>query len=262
MKRLTALIAVLFILCLAFPCASLAADTNTFWLTHYNNATVEGSGVIFTEPYTGAAWWYHAAFAPVSGAENVYEITAISNGWSDGSGTPLDIPTGGFVWATNAGNNYPVINPDDSTAINYTSDACNNMYTLAKEWAVGDKFVFTGLDLVNLTVPTDTADKMWYDPAYVCTATFAAYSGGSTESEPASESADESVSESESSAESAAESASEAVSETASEAASASSESSEAAANNGVSSWVWIGCAAAVVIIAVVIILVVNKKKK
>ncbi|MBQ1254429.1 MAG: hypothetical protein IIX91_01455 [Clostridia bacterium] len=152
----------------------LVGEAKTFWLTHFGDASVEGAGSIFTQSYSGAAWWFHVAFVPVTveGAENVYEIVAISNGLSEGSATPLDIPEGGFVWAINTGNNYPAINADGS-GIDYTSPNCSAMVADAQLWRVGDKIQLNGLDLEGLTVPTETADTMWYDDAYVCTATWA-----------------------------------------------------------------------------------------
>ena len=38
---------------------------------------------------------------------------------------------------------------------------------------VGDKMQILGLDLEGMTIPTDTADVIYYDDAYVCTATWA-----------------------------------------------------------------------------------------
>ncbi|MBQ3004281.1 MAG: hypothetical protein IJD82_11135 [Clostridia bacterium] len=145
-------------------------NAEMFWVTHYENNTVEGSGVIFTKPYDGAVWWLHFAFAPIDGVENAYEIVEISNGLSDGSGTALAIPEGGFVWATNTGNDYPTLGMDGP---DYTSPNCNDAIARALNWAIGDQFVVGGFDFVN--VPTSTPDVDWYDDAYVCTAWIAPY---------------------------------------------------------------------------------------
>ncbi len=152
----------------------LVGEAEMFWVTHFNDGTSEGAGAIFTETDTAGGWWIHVAFAPaqVEDLENVYEIVEITNGLSDGSATTVAVPEGGFVWAINTGNNYPTINPDGS-GIDYTSPNCNGMIASAQLWRVGDKMQFAGLDLENLTVPTETADTMWYDDAYVCTATWA-----------------------------------------------------------------------------------------
>ncbi len=147
----------------------------SFWLTHYNDNTVEGAGVIFTEAYTGAAWWLHIAFAPVeSETENVYEIVAISDGTDVGDGVAQDIPEGGFVYALNLGNDWPTIN-GDGTGIDYTSPNCNNAVADALTWKVGDKLKISGLNLEEKTIPTTTASTKWYDDAYVCTANYAYY---------------------------------------------------------------------------------------
>ncbi len=140
----------------------------TFWLTHYNNNTIEGAGVIFTEAYTGASWWLHVAFAPTD-VENVYEIVAISDGTSDGSGVAQTIPEGGFVYGLNLGNDYPTIN---GSGIDYTSPNCNSALADAKTWRVGDKLQISGLNLTAKTIPTSTPSVMWYDDAYVCTANY------------------------------------------------------------------------------------------
>ena len=152
----------------------LVGEAQMFWVTHFADSSVEGAGSIFTQSYSGAGWWLHVAFAPVTveGAENAYEIVAISSGLADGSATPLDIPEGGFVWAANYGNNYPQINADGS-GIDYTSPNCSGAIDTAKLWMVGDKMQILGLDLEGMTIPTDTADVIYYDDAYVCTATWA-----------------------------------------------------------------------------------------
>lgn len=36
----------------------------------------------------------------------------------------------------------------------------------------GDQIRFTGIDLEGQTVPTDTPELGWYEPDYVCTATW------------------------------------------------------------------------------------------
>ena len=150
-----------------------APEPEMFWLTHYNDGFVEGSGVIFTEEDTAGGWWIHVAFAPIAGVENAYEIVEITNGLADGSAAKVAVPEGGFVWAANYGNDYPSIYPDDSTAIDYTSPNCSDAIGRATAWKVGDKFVISGVDFE--TIPTSTPDVMWYDDAYVCTATIAPY---------------------------------------------------------------------------------------
>lgn len=153
---------------------------NVFWVTHFNNITSEGAGSIFTSAYNGGAWWLHVAFAPVEGTD-AYEITEISNGVSYGNAVALSIPEGGFVWAGNYGNDYPALGMGD---IDYTSDNCNAMMQNALQWKIGDKFVFSGIDFANKTVPTSTPEYAWYSPVYVCTATYTAYVEPTPDPEP------------------------------------------------------------------------------
>lgn len=133
-----------------------------FWLTHYNTLNNEGSGAVMTDTYTGGAWWLHVAFSPVAGT-SAYEITAISNGLSNGSGSALAIPSGGFVYALNLGNSP------------YNSAAVQAMVSRANQWKVGDQFIFNGLDLDGKKVPTTTSSTNWYNASYVCTAVMAPY---------------------------------------------------------------------------------------
>ena len=149
-------------------------ETSMFWISHFNDGFVEGSGVIFPTTDAAGGWWLHVAFKPVEveGLENVYEIVEITNGLADGSAATVAVPEGGFVWAANTGNNYPAINPDGS-GIDYTSPHCSDAINAATLWMVGDKLQITGLDLEGMTIPTTTEGVNWYDDAYVCTATWA-----------------------------------------------------------------------------------------
>ncbi len=144
---------------------------NTFWVTHFDDMYSEGAGSIYTTTDVGGGWWLHIAFAPIEGTE-AYEIVEISNGLSNGSATVLAVPAGGFVWAANYGNNYPALG---MAGENFTSPANKAAIDTAATWSVGDKFVFTGLDLVNKTIPTSTPGINWYSEYYACTATFEVY---------------------------------------------------------------------------------------
>ncbi len=269
MKKFFAVLMILALLCFSLPVfAAAEAESNPFWLTHYNDPFVEGAGVVFTEPYSGAVWWLHIQFTAVEGEDGVYEITAMSNGYAEGNGTALPLPENGFVWAINAGNDYKSINnnPND---VDYTSDACNAMYLHASSWGIGDRFTFTGLDLDGLTVPTDTKGVNWYDDSYVCTATFTKLEeeGGSDVTEDASEAVSEeesqdvseAVSEEESSKP--VESTPDAASDADSDAASNADSDTDDADEGGIPSWVWIAGAGVVVVAAAVVIILVSKKK-
>ena len=155
------------------------AEPEMFWLTHYNDGFVEGSGVIFTEEDTAGGWWLHVAFAPIAGAENAYEIVEITNGLADGSATTVAVPEGGFVWASNYGNDYISLGMGDT---DFTSPNCTDAINRATAWQVGDQFVISGVDFE--TIPTTTSGVNWYDDAYVCTATIAPYVPGSAPDAP------------------------------------------------------------------------------
>ena len=150
----------------------LVGEAQLFWVTHFNDGSSEGAGAIFTETDTAGGWWLHVAFAPVTveGAENAYEIVAITNGLGDGLATAVEVPEGGFVWAANYGNDYISLGMGDT---DFTSPNCSGAIDTARLWMVGDKMQILGLDLEGLTIPTDTADVIYYDDAYVCTATWA-----------------------------------------------------------------------------------------
>ncbi len=151
------------------PSAHPVGEDHLFWVTHYNDGTVEGAGSVFTEEDTAGGWWIHVAFAPTETAE-VYEIAAITNGLADGSATPVEVPEGGFVWAANYGNDYASM---ESGGTDYTSENCASAIEYAKTWTVGQRYTVHGVDLA--TVPTSTPELKWYDPLYLCTSTIAPY---------------------------------------------------------------------------------------
>ena len=150
------------------------------WLTHFNSNSVEGAGTIFTNEYSGCAWWLNVSFKPVEGLDGVYEVVAKSDGASVGGATPLPIPEGGFVYAVNNGNNYVNINSDEHDA-NFSNKASSNMIATARTWKVGDKIRFSGLNLVSQRIPTTTEYIDYYSPNYVCNARFEMYNDGSEE---------------------------------------------------------------------------------
>ena len=193
MKKFVALFvsALLLLSSLSFVAAA-DSDWEDLWLTHYNDGTVEGAGVIFTTTDTAGAWWHHISFKPVDAANGIYEVVEISLG--EGSATAIAIPAGGFVYGVNSGNNWPDLfeqngatgdgstglwydDPDHAAMPNYNRPGAVASMELAAAWEVGDQFQFWGLDLENLTVPTSTEDLEWYDDAYVCTAKIRVYDG-------------------------------------------------------------------------------------
>ena len=94
----------------------------TFWLTHYNNIGTEGNGSVMTGSYSGGAWNLHVAFAPCE-EDGVYEITAISDGTDKGTGKALSIPTGGFVYTLNQGNDWPSLYASNPSAYSWYADS-------------------------------------------------------------------------------------------------------------------------------------------
>ena len=134
MKRITALLIAVLMLCLLVPTTAMAEDEKPLWVTHFNDFYSEGAGVIFTSEYQHAGWWIHFAFAPTD-VEGVYEIVDTANGLADGTAIPLAIPEGGFAFAANYGNDYITIGSGDT---DFTSPNCTNFITdLQTSWTVG-----------------------------------------------------------------------------------------------------------------------------
>ncbi len=150
-----------------------------FWLTHYDNNVAEGAGVIFTEPYNGGVWWLHIAFKP-TGESKVYEIVEISDGTDIGDGKALSIPSGGFVYALNHGNNYPVLNGDGS-GTDYTSPTCTAAIIDAMSWKVGDQLKISGIETSSKSVPTSTPTLYWYEDGYNCLSNYVMYNASYVE---------------------------------------------------------------------------------
>lgn len=269
MKRFLALFTAILLVCLSLPVFAAAEEEKPLWLVKYNDATIEGAGVVFTEKYEGAAWWFHAAFVPTD-VEGVWKITEICDGIEDsvvggaggGKAQPLAIPEGGFVYAINVGNDYPTLYPNEANTVDYTSEACTAcIQDIQANWKVGTLVKFTGIDFEGFTIPTTTPDIKYYDDGYKCTATYSIYTGtaneisGAESSEPAE---DSSATDEPSSA--AAESSSDSSAQE-SAAESASDPSADSTDSGNTTPWLWIGIAAAVVIAAVVVIFVTKKKK-
>ncbi|MCH5184358.1 MAG: hypothetical protein J1E00_09300, partial [Oscillospiraceae bacterium] len=174
-----ALVLVMVVSCLSVLFVSAdEAEAKPFWVVAYDDGSLEGAGVIFSDTDGAGKWWTHVAFAPIEGAANAYEIVAISDGISEGyggKGENLDVPAGGFVYAVNVGNNYKS-DLGDPNGTDYINANCNAMIADVQTWKVGDQFVFSGVDFDNFTaVPTTTPEKNWYDADYVCTATYSVY---------------------------------------------------------------------------------------
>ncbi len=261
MKRITALLIALLMLCLLIPTGVAAEEAKPFWITHFDNNTIEGAGVIFTQSYSGAGWWLHFAFAPTD-VEGVYEIVDTSNGLSDGSALALEIPEGGFVWAANTGNDYISLGMGDT---DYTSDNCSNCINdVLMNWMVGTLVKFEGLDLEGLTVPTTTPAVNWYDDAYVCTATYTIYEGdanvgGESEAESSEAASEAESSEAESTATT---STTESATESATESVTASESSEAETEEGGLGTGAIVAIAVAAVAVIVLVVVLATKKKK
>lgn len=275
MKRIISVFAAVLLLVMAFAPMAVSAEESPFHVTHYNDSAAEGACVIFTETYSGGGWWLHVAFAPVEGKENTYEIVEMVNGTGDGSGAPLEVPEGGFVYGLNTGNNWGDLTQaaidagnlesqwwyasyqqdEEYYTTNFVNTSTTSMISTATAWMVGDMFVITGLDLEGLTLPTSTPDTKWYDEGYVCTATFTAATDDSqlpAESDPADEStpADESKPADGSKP-----------ADTSAPANNSADNSADAPADGGSATlWIVLGVVGAVVV--VVVIVIVSKKKK
>lgn len=286
MKKIYALLisALLILSIFAVPAAAEDYEWIDIWVTHFDNNGAEGAGVIFTAEYGGGAWWNHVAFAPVEGAENVYEVVELSLGAS-GEATPLSIPEGGFVYAVNVGNNWKDlceqngVTGDGSTGLwyddpthaempNYVTEHSQNWFAVTGTWLEGAQFIFDGIDFENQTVPTSTPDVEWYEEGYVCTAKIAVYTGEAGGDDPV---GSESEAESEAEDESEATTESESGNESAETAESKSEESVEATESTGTDATEEEGgmntvtliaiIVAAVVVVAVVVIIIAKKKK-
>ncbi len=256
MKKFITFALVAVLLCAALCSSAFAAEEKPFFVTHFNDPYPEGAGVIFTDSYEHCAWAIHVVFEPVSGVENTYKITNIVSGLSDGTATPQEIPEGGFVWASNYGNDYPTLGLGD---IDYTNPNCNAAITDALTWTIGQMFTITGLDLEAMTVPTSTPDVQWYEDAYVCTATYTLYEGEAGDAPATSDDASVEDSEDDTSAPAPTESKSDNDSKAP---ATSTADSSDAPADDaGMPVWVIVLIiVAAVAVVAVVVIVIVKKK--
>ncbi len=277
MKKFITFALVAVLLCAALCSSAFAAEEKAFWVSHFNDSTPEGAGVIFTEkPTEGCTWWVMFAFAP-TGTENVYEVTAVVDGTGDGSAGPMDVPEGGFVYGLNTGNDWPTVlanagatgdgatgqwfdNADHAAKPNYINDNNNAAMADAKAtFTVGTKIELIGVDFDTLTVPTSTPDKNWYDADYVCTATYKLFEGEAGDAPANSEDASAENSEDETSAPAPTESKSDDDSKAP---ATSSADSSDAPADDaGMPTWVIVLIiVAAVAVVAVVVIVIVKKK--
>ena len=153
-------------------------NAKTFWVTHANDNSAEGAGVIITNSadniVNGWAWRLIVVFKPVSGSSGVYEISEIYDHLSlsaedanvIAAHANSSIPAGGFIYTLNYGNDYISLGQGDT---DYTSANCNSAIADAKTWQVGDKLTFYGIDPADPVVSTSTPGELWYDDAYICT---------------------------------------------------------------------------------------------
>ena len=160
-------------------------NAKTFWVTHVNDSSVEGAGVITTTADANIinawAWRIIVVFKPVSGLNGVYEITRIYDhlGLAAEDATVIaahansSIPAGGFIYHINYGNDYISLGQGDT---DFTSANCSNAIEDALTWKVGDKLQFYGISPASPVVSTTTPGTKWYEDAYVCNSFYAPYS--------------------------------------------------------------------------------------
>lgn len=235
-------------------------ESDSFFVTHFNDALVEGASCIMTKEYTGAGWWTHIAFAPVEGQEGMYTVTEVStSGLADGLATPLAIPEGGFVWITNYGNDYSA-----QGGIKYTNDAVNAAIEIAKSMTVGRVVCFENVDFEGEDVHNINGKLTYYTEGYVYNSMIYLMktddeilqgdeSSAETPSQEPSNEPDES---------SAPDEPSEPDESSAEQSSTLSSESSQAPTDgNGSFPWWIIIVVVAVVVIAAVVFIIIKKKK-
>lgn len=160
---------------------------DTFFVTEFNpEAEREGAGHVYTAVDGGGGWSHHIAFAPVEDNPDFYEVVAVSNG-ALGQGTALSVPEGGFVYAINAGNNWPELMADkkgdgasgawydDETHLhmpNMNTDYAKAAFEFAGAVSVGEIYYIEGLDFETEEAPTSTPDKDYWDPDYEVTSKY------------------------------------------------------------------------------------------
>jgi hypothetical protein len=81
----------------------------------------------------------------------------------------IEIPAGGFIYAINAGNDYPSLGV---AAPDYTSPSCSMMWQRINDWKIGQRFLFNNVNIASGEIPTTTPLVKWYDDGYICTATY------------------------------------------------------------------------------------------
>ena len=162
-------------------------NLDTFFVTEFNPAAErEGAGHVYTVVDDGGGWSHHIAFAPVEDNPDFYEVVAVSNG-ALGQGTALAVPEGGFVYAINAGNNWPELMADkkgdgasgawydDETHLNMpnmNTDYAKAAFDFAAAVSVGEIYYIEGLDFETEEAPTSTPDKDYWDPDYEVTSKY------------------------------------------------------------------------------------------
>ena len=109
------------------------------------------------------------------------DIMIGANGWSSYTtlfdmepgkmdlGLDFTIPSNGFEYVINTGNNYPSFGIDKP---DYSNPGATSMWTQVHSWSVGDRLIIENLSLDEKMVPTDTPTTLWYDDAYRCTCTY------------------------------------------------------------------------------------------
>ena len=159
---------------------------DTFFVVGYDVAELEGAGLVYTIADLTGGWSHHIAFAPVDDNPGFYEVVAVSSG-AAGQGAALSVPAGGFVYAINAGNNWPALMADkkgdgasgawydDETHLhmpNMNTDYAAAAFEFAGAVSVGEIYYIEGLDFETQEIPTSTPDKDYWDPDYEVTSKY------------------------------------------------------------------------------------------
>lgn len=168
MKKISLLLCILFLLsvfCTVASANDYGSDTKKLLITHINEGYSghEGTGIIYTtssdgtlSPFGSFDWWNVVAFE-WSDDDNCFVVKSIDTKMGSTKASVV-IPENGFVYCCNVGNDYPSLG--DSTKPDYTTDAMDATCAYVQTLKTGDKAYLYGVDILNATVDTNSAE--WY----------------------------------------------------------------------------------------------------